>query len=37
MALTFIDNTRFAVGPNSNISVSRFLFDRAPFIAARRG
>lgn len=28
MALTFIDNTRFAVGPNSNISVSRYLFDR---------
>ena len=28
MALTFIDNTRFALGPNSNISVSRFLFDR---------
>jgi hypothetical protein len=28
MALTFIDNTRFALGPNSNVSVARFLFDR---------
>lgn len=28
LALTFIDNTRFALGPNSNVSVSKFLFDR---------
>ena len=28
MALTFIDNTRFALGPNSNVSVAKFLFDR---------
>jgi hypothetical protein len=28
MALTFIDNTRFALGPNSRISVSEYLFDR---------
>lgn len=28
MALTFIDNTRFALGPNSQVSVSKFLFDR---------
>lgn len=28
MAVTFIDNTRFAVGPNSNVSVSEFQYDR---------
>jgi hypothetical protein len=28
MAATFIDNTRFAVGPNSNVSVSEFQYDR---------
>jgi hypothetical protein len=28
MSLTFVDNTRFAVGPNSNISVSQFQYDR---------
>ena len=28
MAMTFIDNTRFAIGPNSNVSVRQFLFDR---------
>jgi hypothetical protein len=28
MALTFIDNTRFALGPNSRVSVSEYLFDR---------
>ena len=28
MALTFIDNTRFAVGPNSRVSVNEYLFDR---------
>lgn len=28
LALTFIDNTRFALGPNSQVSVSKFLFDR---------
>jgi hypothetical protein len=28
MSLTFIDNTRFAVGPNSNVSVSEFDYDR---------
>ena len=28
MSLTFIDNTRFAVGPNSRISVSEFHYDR---------
>ena len=28
MAVTFIDNTRFAVGPNSNVSVSQFQYDR---------
>ena len=28
LALTFIDNTRFALGPNSSVSVSKFLFDR---------
>ncbi|HET9334823.1 MAG TPA: FecR family protein [Sphingomicrobium sp.] len=28
MSLTFIDNTRFAVGPNSRISVSEFRYDR---------
>ena len=28
IALTFIDNTRFAVGPNSRIALSRFEYDR---------
>jgi hypothetical protein len=28
IALTFIDNTRFAVGPNSRIAVSKFEYDR---------
>jgi hypothetical protein len=28
MGVTFIDNTRFAVGPNSNLSVSEFQYDR---------
>jgi hypothetical protein len=28
MSLTFIDNTRFAVGPNSRISVTEFNYDR---------
>ena len=28
MSLTFVDNTRFAVGPNSRISVSQFQYDR---------
>ena len=28
MSLTFIDNTRFAVGPNSSVAVSQFQYDR---------
>ena len=28
MSLTFVDNTRFAVGPNSQVSVSDFQYDR---------
>lgn len=28
MSLSFIDNTRFAVGPNSRISVTDFQYDR---------
>ena len=28
ISLSFIDNTRFAVGPNSRISVSEFNYDR---------
>jgi hypothetical protein len=28
MSLTFVDNTRFALGPNSRISVSEFQYDR---------
>ena len=28
MSLTFVDNTRFAVGPNSSIAVSQFQYDR---------
>jgi hypothetical protein len=28
MSLTFVDNTRFAVGPNSRISVSQFQYDK---------
>jgi hypothetical protein len=28
ISLTFVDNTRFAVGPNSRISVSRFEYDK---------
>lgn len=28
MSLTFVDNTRFAVGPNSRVSVNQFKYDR---------
>lgn len=28
MSLSFIDNTRFAVGPNSSVAVSEFKYDR---------
>jgi hypothetical protein len=28
ISLTFIDNTRFSVGPNSRVSVSEFAYDR---------
>jgi hypothetical protein len=28
MSLTFIDNTRFAVGPNSRVAVAEFEYDR---------
>lgn len=28
MALTFVDNSRFAIGPGSNILVSKFDYDR---------
>ena len=28
ISLTFVDNTRFAVGPNSRVSVSEFQYDR---------
>ena len=28
LSVTFIDNTRFAVGPNSRVSVSEFQYDR---------
>lgn len=28
VSVTFIDNTRFAVGPNSSVSVSEFQYDR---------
>ncbi len=28
ISLTFIDNTRFAIGPNSRVSVSEFVYDR---------
>ena len=28
MSLTFIDNSRFAIGPNSQVSVSEFIYDR---------
>ena len=28
ISATFVDNTRFAVGPNSNIGVSEFQYDR---------
>ena len=28
ISLTFIDNTRFAVGPNSRVAVSKFEYDR---------
>lgn len=28
IAVTFIDNTRFAVGPNSDVAVSEFQYDR---------
>ena len=28
IAVTFIDNTRFAIGPNSRVAVSKFEYDR---------
>lgn len=28
ISVTFVDNTRFAVGPNSNVAVSQFDYDR---------
>lgn len=28
IAVTFVDNTRFAVGPNSDVAVSEFRYDR---------
>ena len=28
IAITFIDNTRFAVGPNSEVTISEFQYDR---------
>jgi len=28
MSLSFIDNSRFAVGPNSRVSISEFAYDR---------
>ena len=28
MSLTFVDNTRFALGPNSSVAVSQFQYDR---------
>lgn len=28
VSLTFVDNTRFAIGPNSQVSVSEFQYDR---------
>ena len=28
LSLTFVDNTRFAVGPNSRVSVNEFQYDR---------
>lgn len=28
MSLSFVDNTRFAIGPNSRISVSKFDYDK---------
>lgn len=28
VALTFVDNTRFALGPNTNVLVSKFAYDR---------
>ena len=28
MSLSFVDNTRFAVGPNSRVSVTEFRYDR---------
>ena len=28
MSLTFVDNTRFAVGPNSQVAVSQFQYDK---------
>jgi len=28
MSVTFVDNTRFAIGPNSQVSVSEFQYDR---------
>ena len=29
ISVTFVDNTRFAVGPNSRVSVSEFQYDRS--------
>ena len=28
ISLTFVDNTRFAIGPNSSVAVSEFQYDR---------
>lgn len=28
ISLTFVDNTRFAIGPNSRVAVSKFEYDR---------
>ena len=28
MSLTFVDNTRYAVGPNSSVAVGQFQYDR---------
>jgi hypothetical protein len=32
MSVTFVDNTRFAVGPNSRVSVSEFQYDRTRIV-----
>ncbi|MDB5686943.1 MAG: hypothetical protein JWR77_1532 [Rhizorhabdus sp.] len=34
MSLTFIDDTRFSVGPNSRIAVSQFDYDRTTQVGA---